>query len=155
MSSPRFADLSAFGKARDLAGHLFLPCLALVLGSLPMLLRHVRASAAEVLEAPFVRTALAHGIPRRRLLWKHVLPAASNPLISLFGLSVGTLISGSLLVEVIMGWPGLGPLVLEAILARDFYLVIGAVMVSTFFLLGGNLISDLLLYAADPRIRRE
>jgi peptide/nickel transport system permease protein len=155
MFSAGHAELSAWGKARDLAAHLFLPSLVLVLSSLPMLVRHVRASVAEVLDAPFIRTAVAHGIPRRRLLWKHVLPAASNPLISLFGLSVGTLLSGSLVVEVVMSWPGLGPLVLEAILARDFYLVIGAVMVSTFFLLGGNLISDLLLYATDPRIRKE
>lgn len=155
MFSAGVADLGFWGKARDLGAHLCLPALALVLSSLPMLVRHVRSSVTEVLEAPFIRTALAHGIPRRRLLWRHVLPAAANPLISLFGLSVGTLLSGSLLVEVIMSWPGLGPLVLEAIFARDFYLVIGAVLVSTLFLLGGNLISDLLLYAADPRIRKE
>jgi peptide/nickel transport system permease protein len=155
MFSAGSADLPFWGKARDLAAHLFLPTLALVLGALPMLVRHVRASVVDLLDAPFVRTGLAHGIPRRRLLWRHVLPAAANPLISLLGFSVGTLLSASLLVEVIMGWPGLGPLVLEAILARDVYLVIGAVMVSTVFLAAGNLISDLLLYAADPRIRRE
>ena len=155
MFSPDFADFTLWGKARDLAAHLFLPSLALVFSTLPMLVRHVRASVVEVLDAPFTRTALAHGIPRRRLLWRHVLPAAANPLISLFGLSVGTLLSASLLIEVVMSWPGLGPLVLEAILARDLYLVIGAVMVSTVLLLSGNLISDLLLYATDPRIRKE
>ena len=155
MFSVDFADLTFWGKARDLAAHLFLPSLALVLGALPMLVRHVRASVVDLLDAPFVRTALAHGIPRGRLLWRHVLPAAANPLISLFGFSIGTLLSASLLVEVIMGWPGLGPLVLEAILARDLNIVIGAVMVSTIFLVAGNLISDLLLYAADPRIRKE
>ncbi len=155
MFSVGFADLTFWAKSRDLAAHLFLPSLALVLGALPMLLRHVRASVVDLLDAPFVRTALAHGVPRRRLLWRHVMPAAANPLISLFGFSVGTLLSASLLVEVIMGWPGLGPLVLEAIFARDLYIVIGAVMASTVFLAAGNLISDLLLYAADPRIRKE
>ena len=155
MYSVGFADLSPWGRARDLAVHMFLPSVALVFSILPTLIRHVRAGMIEALEAPFVRTALAHGIPRRRILWRHVLPAAANPIISLFGFSIGALLSASLLIEVVMGWPGLGPLVLEAILARDLYLVIGAVMFSTVFLLAGNLLADLVLYAADPRIRRE
>ena len=155
MFSVGHADLSPWGKARDLALHMFLPGAALVLGALPTLVRHVRASMIEVLDAPFVRTALAHGIPRRRILWRQVLPAAANPLISLFGISLGALISASLLIEVIMSWPGLGPLVLEAVLARDVYLVIGAAVLSTAFLVAGNLFADLMLCAADPRIRRE
>jgi peptide/nickel transport system permease protein len=81
------------------------------------------------------------------------LPAAAHPLISLFGFSIGALLSGSLIVEVVMSWPGLGPLLLEAILSRDLYLVIGGVMLSTVFLVAGNFIADLLLYWADPRIR--
>jgi peptide/nickel transport system permease protein len=155
MFSVGHADLSPWGKAQDLVKHMFLPGAALVLGAFPTLVRHVRASMIEVLDAPFVRTALAHGIPRRRILWRHVLPAAANPLISLFGISLGALMSASLLIEVIMSWPGLGPLVLEAILARDIYLVIGAAVFSTAFLVAGNLIADLMLFVADPRIRRE
>jgi len=77
----------------------------------------------------------------------------SRPLVSLFGFSLGTLLSASLLVEVLVGWPGLGPLFLEAIMARDFALVLGVVMSSTALLITGNLIADLLLYRADPRIR--
>ena len=65
------------------------------------------------------------------------------------------LLSGSLLIEVVMSWPGLGPLLLEAILARDLYVVIGGILFSTFFLVGGNLFADLILYWADPRIRTE
>ena len=80
---------------------------------------------------------------------------AANPLISLFGFSVGSLLSASLLVEVILSWPGMGPFLLEAILARDVYVVIAAVLVSTVFLLFGNLVADLMLYAVDPRIRVE
>ena len=80
-------------------------------------------------------------------------PAALNPLVSLFGLSLGTLLSASLLVEVLVGWPGLGPLFLEAIMARDFALVLGVVMSSAVLLIAGNLVADLLLYRADPRIR--
>jgi len=154
MISVGFDDLNLPGKVRDIAAHLALPCSALVLSTLPMLVRHVRTGMVEVLDAPFVRTAVAHGIPRQRLLWRQVLPNAANPLISLFGISFGTLLSASLLIEVVMSWPGLGPLLLEAILARDMYLVVGAITFSTVFLVAGNLFADLLLYAADPRIRK-
>jgi peptide/nickel transport system permease protein len=150
-----FETFSLFGKVRDLAAHMALPVAALVLSSLPILVRHVRAAVAEVLGAPFLRAAEGHGIPRRRLLYRYALGAAANPLISLFGFSIGALLSGSLLVEVVMSWPGLGPLLLEAILARDLYVVIGGVLLSTIFLVGGNFVADVLLYWADPRIRAE
>jgi peptide/nickel transport system permease protein len=143
------------GRAADIARHLVLPVTALVLGTAPMLVRYVRAAVADTLDAPFVRAARAHGLPERRLLIRHALPAAANPLVSLFGLSLAGLLSTSLLVEVVVGWPGLGPLLLEAILARDFYLVLGPVMASTLLLAGGNVLADALLLAVDPRIRSE
>jgi peptide/nickel transport system permease protein len=150
-----FETFSVLGKMRDVAAHMALPVAALVLTSLPILVRHVRAAVAEVLGAPFLRAAEGHGIPRRRLLYRYALRAAANPLISLFGFSIGALLSGSLLVEVVMSWPGLGPLLLEAILARDLYVVIGGVLFSTIFLVSGNFVADMLLYWADPRIRTE
>jgi len=140
-------------SASDLVRHLILPVTVLTLGLLPVLIRHVRTAMTETMNAPFALAARAHGIPPRRLLYRHLLPAALNPLISLFGFSLGTLLSASLLVEVIAGWPGLGPLFLEAIFARDYALVLGVVMISTAFLIAGNFIADLLLYRADPRIR--
>jgi peptide/nickel transport system permease protein len=139
--------------AADLIRHLILPVTVLTLGLAPVLIRHVRTGVAECMDAPFALAARAHGIPARRLLTRHIFPAALNPLISLFGFSLGTLLSASLLIEVIAGWPGLGPLFLDAILARDFALVIGVVLISTSFLIAGNLVADLLLYRADPRIR--
>lgn len=150
-----FESLSPLAKLRDLASHMALPVTVLVLSALPTIVRHVRSSVTEVLDAPFLRAAQGHGIPQRKLLFSYALRAAANPLISLFGFSLGTLLSGSLLVEVIMSWPGLGPLLLEAILARDIYVVIGGVLLSMLFLVGGNLIADVLLYWADPRIRAE
>ena len=150
-----FETLSTANKLRDLIAHMALPVVALVLSSLPTLLRHVRAAVAEVLQAPFLRAAEGHGISRRKLLYSYALRAAANPLISLFGFSLGALMSGSLIVEVVMSWPGLGPLMLEAVLARDVYVVIGGVLLSTFFLLAGNFLADVLLYWADPRIRTE
>ena len=140
-------------RVEDVAWHLVLPVAVLVLGMLPTLVRHVRASMAEAIDSPFALSARAQGIPRRRLLFRHLLPAAANPLISLFGFSLGTLLSASLLIEVVMGWPGLGPLFLEAIMARDFALVLAVVMLSASFLVAGNLLADILLYRMDPRIR--
>ena len=148
-----YDELSAAGQLRDLAWHLALPVLVLVTGIAPVLVRHVRAAVADLLDAPFALNARALGIPRRRIMFRHILPAALNPLISLFGFSLGTLLSASLLVEVVMGWPGLGPLLLDAIMARDFAIVLAVVMLSTLFLVLGNLAADLLLYRLDPRIR--
>jgi peptide/nickel transport system permease protein len=155
MTSMAHEQMSRGARAWDVAAHLVLPAAALVLGILPVLLRHVRASVADVLTSPFVRAARAHGIPEGRVLFGHVLPAAANPLISLFGLSLAGLLSMSLVVEVVMSWPGLGPLLLEAILARDFFLVLGLVLASTVLLVGGNVLADALLLAVDPRIRAE
>jgi len=155
MASVDFETLSPFNKLRDMALHMILPVTALVLSSLPLLVRHVRAALADVLKAPFLLAAVGHGIPKRALLYHYALPAAANPLISLFGFSIGVLLSGSLLIEVVMSWPGLGPLLLEAVLARDLYVVVGGILGSTLFLVGGNLLADLLLYWADPRIRTE
>ncbi len=153
MVSLGFEGMGLGQKVKDVVAHLALPVVALVAGTLPVLVRHVRAAMVEVLDGAFIRAARGHGIPRRRLLFRYALPAAANPLISLFGFSVGALLSASLLVEVVMSWPGLGPLLLEAILARDLYVVIGAVMLSTVLLVAGSLIADVLLYMGDPRIR--
>ena len=155
MTSASFDDLSIAGKLKDLASHLFLPTLGLVLATLPPLVRHIRSAMIEVLDAPFVRAARAHGIPERRVLLHYALPVAANPLITLFGYSIAGMLSASLLVEVVLSWPGVGPLLVDAILAKDVYVVVGAVMLSSIFLVAGNLIADALLFATDPRIRTE
>ena len=155
MTSPGTGTETLWAEALDVAWHLALPVAALVLASLPVLWRHVRSAMIEAMGAPFVRAARGHGVRRRRLLFRHALPAAANPLISLFGLSLAGLLSGSLLIEVIMSWPGLGPLLLEAILARDLHLVIGSLLLSGLLLVAGNLAADLLLVWSDPRIRQE
>jgi peptide/nickel transport system permease protein len=155
MTSINAQDQGTWAYIRDLGWHMVLPVAAMVIGSLTMILRHVRASVSEVLESSYMRAAEGHGLPRFKLLFGYALPAAANPLISLFGLSVAMLLSVSLLIEVVMSWPGIGPLLLESILARDLFVVIGAVMLSTVFLIAGNLLGDVLLYAFDPRIRRQ
>ena len=153
MSSPDAAEFSFAQRIWDLSRHLFLPVLALALTTLPILARHVRSAMVGVLDAPFLVAAKGHGVPKFRLLYRHALPVALNSLISLFGFSVGSLLSISLLVEVILSWPGLGPLVVEAVLARDIYVVVAATMFSAVCLIAGNMLADFLLYCTDPRIR--
>jgi peptide/nickel transport system permease protein len=148
-----FHDLGSWAKVLDLVKHMMVPATTLVLASLPILVRHVRGSMIEVLKSPFIQAARGHGIRRTRVLWRYALPAAANPLISLFGLSIAGLLSGSLLVEVVSGWPGLGPLLLEASMSRDFYVVVGVVLSSTIFMIAGNLLADVMLMFADPRVR--
>jgi ABC-type dipeptide/oligopeptide/nickel transport system permease component/ABC-type dipeptide/oligopeptide/nickel transport system ATPase subunit len=153
MTSPDAASMTAAQRVSDLLRHLALPAGVLAVGMLPVLVRHVRASMVETLRAPFSLAARANGIPARRRLFRHLLPVAANPLVGLLGLSLGTLLSASLLVEVVMGWPGLGPLLVSSILSRDIAVVLGVILLSAGFLITGNLIADLLLYRLDPRIR--
>jgi peptide/nickel transport system permease protein len=147
-------DTGILARVKDLVLHLVLPVTALVAATLPVLIRHVRSAVLDVLNSPFIVAARGHGLSRARIMLRHILPAAANPLISLLGVSIGTLLSGSLLIEVIMSWPGMGPMLLQAVLERDPYVVIAAVMFSTLFLITGNLMADGLLYMVDPRIRR-
>jgi peptide/nickel transport system permease protein len=158
---PTGGMMSASGEAgstseqiSDLLRHLLLPAVAITAGILPVLARHVHSAVAEGMNSEFVRAARAHGLPGWRITLWYIVPAAANPLLTLFGLSVATLLSMSLLIEVVFGWPGMGPLFFEAILGRDVFVVVGAVLLSACFLQLGNLLGDVLLYAADPRIRR-
>jgi peptide/nickel transport system permease protein len=156
MSSPGLtADPPLGERAGDVLWHLALPALALSFASLGVVLRHVRAAVAEVRGATFVQAARARGLPRSRLRVHYLLLPASHPLLALFGLSVASLLSGSLLVEVVFGWPGLGPLLLDAILSRDVHVVLGAIMASAIALVLGSTAADVLLRLVDPRLSRE
>jgi peptide/nickel transport system permease protein len=146
-------SLGLWAKALDLLKHLAVPATTLVLATLPILLRHVRAAMKEALASPFVQAARGHGVTQFRLLYRFALPAAANPLISLFGFSLGGLLSASLLVETVTGWPGLGPFLLDAAISRDMYVVVGVVMASTLFMVLGNFVADVMLMVVDPRIR--
>jgi peptide/nickel transport system permease protein len=150
-----WVETDMYLNAKDVALHLIPPVCALSAGMFPVLVRHVRSAILDVLQAPFMTAGRGYGISSHRLLFAYALPAAANPLIPLFGNSVGMLLSGSLLIEVMMSWPGVGPMLLQAILERDPHVVVAAVLFSTLFLVVGNLLADILLYIADPRIRVE
>jgi len=155
MISPGADHGGLWSLVKDVSWHLILPAFGLAIVAFPVLLRHIRSAMIQAMDATFVRAARGHGISSSRTFFRYVLPAASNPLISLLGFSLGTMLSASLLVEVVLSWPGLGPLLVEAILARDVYIVVAGIMLSSIFLVAGNFIADLLLFAVDPRIRTE
>jgi peptide/nickel transport system permease protein len=139
--------------AADVARHLVVPVAILVISIAPGLLQHVRHALADAVPRPLAVALTARGLPRRRVIVRHALRLAAAPLAALGGLSLGTLLSASLLVEALVGWPGLGALLLEAVTARDEYVIVGATIVSTLFLVCGNAIGDAVLYATDPRSR--
>jgi peptide/nickel transport system permease protein len=153
MRSLDFNDLSFGGKLLDLAHHLFLP--ALVLGMVPTAgrMRQMRANLLDVLRLDYVTTARAKGLDENTVVFKHAVRNAINPLITLFGFTIASLLSGSFIVEIVMAWPGLGSLTLEALLKQDLYLVMGSVVIAATMLVLGNLIADILLAIADPRIK--
>lgn len=153
MMSVDFATLDTWDQAKDLLSHFALPVTALTLLNLPVLVRHVRASMIDALQSSFVQGGRALGMSERRVLFRYALRVAANPLLSLLGLSVAALLSTSLVIETIMSWPGLGPLLLSSVVARDLHVVVGIVTCSTVLLIAGNLLADALLYWSDPRIR--
>jgi peptide/nickel transport system permease protein len=137
------------GFTLDLARHLIVPAAALPLAA--MFERLQSQAIGETIREPFVVATLARGVPRGRLVWRSALKPALRPIASVYGLVVGTLLSGSFAVEIMTAWPGLGRLMLDALTSRDVYLVAGCAAAGSIFLAIGALVSDALLAAVDPR----
>jgi peptide/nickel transport system permease protein len=152
MRSLNWDQLDMFGRVFDLLRHLVLP--ALVVGLIPLAarMRQMRGNLLDVLRLDYITTARAKGLDENTVVFKHALRNAINPLITLFGYTLGALVSGSFIAEIIFSWPGLGRITLDAILTQDQYLVMGSVLMASVVLILGNLIADLLLAVADPRI---
>lgn len=142
-------------RSVDLVHHMVLPVFVLGTLSLAGIMRQMRGSVLDVLRENYITAARARGLPERVVIWKHAARNAINPLITVFGLSLAGLLGGAALVENVMAWPGLGSLILEAVLSRDIYVVMGSFVMSAFLLQLGNLVGDLLLASADPRIKFE
>ncbi len=137
----------------DLLRHLLLPAAAVTAVLLPSILRHTETAVAESLQSPYIATARAKGLTEFRILFHHALRNALNPLTTLFGYSISALLSASLVVEIVMNWPGIGQLTFDAVIRRDIFLVVDLTVLSAFLLLAGNVIGDLLLHFSDPRTR--
>ena len=138
--------------ALDVAHHLILPSVTMALYYLAIYTRLMRASMLEVLNLDFVRTARAKGLTERTIAWKHAARNALLPVVTVAGLQIGHFMGGSVLVETIFGWPGLGRLVFDALMQRDSNLLMGIFLMSSVFVVLMNLLADLLYGVLDPRI---
>ena len=142
---------SVASPAGDLLWHLAVPATALALPIAAMFERLQSQAMADVVGQPYVLAALARGIPRSRIVWRDALKPAVRPAVAVYGLVVATLLSGSFAVETVTAWPGLGQLMLNALRARDLYLVAGCAAAGSLFLAFGTLCSDMALALVDPR----
>lgn len=155
MCSPNFASLSPIGKFFDGLWHLIIPILAGGLGGIATLQRRMRGNLLDVLKEEYIRTARAKGLPEHRVIYQHAVRNAINPLVTLLGFEFAGLLSGNALVEIILSWPGLGTMMLDALTSQDFNLALAGMMLGAVMLLIGNLLADILLAVVDPRIQLE
>ncbi|MGI8497966.1 MAG: ABC transporter permease [Gemmatimonadaceae bacterium] len=142
------------GGGLDTLAHLVLPALTLALQPMFAVARVTRARLLDVLRRDHVRTARAAGIPEWRILWRHVLPNALTAPITLLALSAAHWVGGAVLTESVFAWPGIGRLAVDAMLARDYPLILGVILTGTLLVVVANLSADLLLASLDPRVRR-
>ncbi len=153
VTSLDFEYLSFWGKTADLVRHLALPIFVFTITGLAGMSRFMRTSMLEVLRQDYILTAKAKGLPVRVVVFKHGLRNALMPVITILGLSLPTLIGGSVIVESIFSLPGLGQLFYQSVLARDYPLIMGNLVLVSVLTLAGNLLADLGYALADPRIR--
>ena len=153
LTSYDFNEMSFCGKVLDSSKHLVLPVIVLFTISLSGLQRQMRANMLEVLDSDYVKFARAKGLSEGKVIFKHALRNAINPMITLLGFEFAGLLSGAALTEYVFQFPGLGRLILEAVMKSDINLVMASLMMGTIMLILGNLIADILLMIADPRIR--
>jgi peptide/nickel transport system permease protein len=153
MASAEAVGMSWLRWAADVAWHLPVPALALAVPLAATLERLQSQAMSAVAREPFVRAAEARGLSADRALLRHGWPVSLGSVLGLYGLMIGTLFSGSFIVEVVTAWPGLGRLMYDALRTRDLYLVAGCAAAGALFLAIGTLIADVLLAATDPRAR--
>ena len=146
------ANYGLLGATLDVIRHLILPAASLALFHLAVYTRLMRASMLEVYGLDYVRTARAKGVSPRNVAWRHVLPNAILPMVSMVGVQIGPLLGGAVLVETVFGWPGLGRLAFDAILQRDYNLLLGILLFSSTLVVATNFVVDLLYSWLDPRI---
>ncbi len=155
MVSINYEFLPFWSKVADIASHLVLPAVSTAIGGLAFLSRYLRSSMLEVIKQDYIKAARARGIPEKSLVLVHTLRNAFIPMITVFGLLLPALIGGSVVFETIFSWPGMGRLAYEAIMARDYPVVMGIGVVMAVLTLIGNFLADIGYAAADPRIRYE
>ena len=153
LTSYDYNELSFFGKFIDLSKHLILPVTVLFTISLAGLQRQMRANMLEILDSDYIKFARAKGLSEFKIIFKHALRNALNPMITLLGFEFAGLLSGAALTEYVFQYPGLGRLILEAVMKSDINLVMASLMIGSIMLVLGNLLADILLIITDPRVR--
>jgi peptide/nickel transport system permease protein len=153
MTSDNYADLTTGGKVLDRVRHLALPVVTLTYAQLAIFARFSKSAFTEVIRQDFITAARARGAGSFTVLWHHAFRNALVPLITLFGLTIPYLISGSVIVEQIFQWDGIGLLYFDAILSRDYPTVMGLTVATAIVTLFASVIADVLYALADPRVR--
>jgi len=147
------ANAGAWTRFIDLLRHLLLPAITLSLATIGATARYQRAAMIDALELGCVRTARTKGLPERSVIWHHAWRNALGPMLALFGLWLPLLVAGSVFVEAVFSWPGLGTLAWEAIGSRDYPVIMGAAILVSALVVAGSLLADLLHRLLDPRLR--
>ena len=153
LTSSFYDELNFFGKLTDLAKHLILPLFIMVVGGIVGLSRQMRANLLDVLQDNYILTAKAKGLKSTQVFFKHALRNAINPLVTILGYEFSSLFAGSALIEMVLAYPGLGNLTLEAARKLDVNVVLANLLLGSIMLVLGNLLADLLLIYIDPRLR--
>ncbi len=153
LTSVNYDEMGTWDKIWDYLWHMIIPVSVLTIARIAGMMRLMRGNMLEVKRAQYVTTARAKGLNERKVIYKHMLRNAVNPMVTIFGYQLSGLLSGVALTEAVLNYPGLGRLILDAVLAQDLYLVMASMMMGTTLLLIGNLIADLLLVVVDPRIK--
>ncbi len=153
MHSVGYENLSPWLRFWDVAKHLIIPTLVIGTSSIAGLQRLMRGNMLEVLRAQYITTARAKGLPEKRVIYVHALRNAINPMVTMFGGTLAGLLSSAALTEIICSWPGMGKLMLEAVMSQDLFLVVGNMLMMSFLLVLGYLIADIVLAWVDPRIQ--
>ena len=146
-------DATPWYRAMDRVWHLAIPSLLAALGGIAVYSRYVRSQMLDVLSQDYVRTARSKGLPEDEVVYHHALRNALLPFVTMFGLMIPGLVGGSVIVEQIFAWPGLGRLVYDAVLSRDFPVILTVNFIGAVLTLAGTLLSDILYAVVDPRIR--
>ena len=154
--SPRYMDAPwTWAKAADLLRHLWIPVIVVGINGTAGLMRIMRGNLLNVLGEQFVQTARAKGLKERLVIWKHAVRIAINPLISIAGMSLPAILSGSAIVSIVLSLPTMGPLLFQSLKDQDMFLAGSLIMMYSVLLIVGNLLADIALAWADPRIRLE
>lgn len=153
MVSINYEYLSPAGQLWDRVQHLILPVFVLGIASAASTMRYMRGSMLEIIRQDFIRTARAKGLNERKVMMKHATRNAILPVVTLLGLSIPFLVSGSVITEIVFAWPGMGRATINAIFARDYPVVIATTAIAFTMVMLGNLVADILYAVVDPRVR--